>query len=288
MSRALSRSLSKSGLAIGLAICLISRGSVSASVTLIDDSFTAADNTALIGRFPAPTDSPGNAYGGNGNVSLVGGFFGTPYEADILSNTARVGGDAGLGLNLGVATPTQFILSITFNISADTENQTNNAHRGAGLGFFSSVATGSGGSSHGFNNFTGLAVDRTGSVRLIVAGANSGIATTVAGFDPSLTHTLSYLVDTTAGIGSSTYIYLDGVGVVIAAPVNTFTVARTALAGFYNSSGATEVATFDNFMVVVVPEPAALMAVIGVTLLICLHYLGTARVRSSHSAGVRQ
>src|SRR5205085_7229354 len=110
---------------------------------------------------------------------------------------------------LGVSTATQFELSITFNINGDTQTQANDAHRGAGLGFFSSVTIASGGSSHGFNNFTGLAVDRTGSVRLIVAGANSGIFTTVAGFDPSITHTLSYQVDTTSGVGTISNVLLD-------------------------------------------------------------------------------
>ena len=170
---------------------------------IIFDTFTGPDNTALIGRMPAPTDVPGTTYEGNGDVSIVGGFTGgTPYEADIQTNAARVGADAGLGLNLNISTPEQFQLSISFNISGDTQTQANNPHRGAGLGFFSSVALGSGGSSHCFNNFTGLTVDRTGSVRLIIAGADSGIFTTVAGFDPALTHTLSFVVNTTAGIGS--------------------------------------------------------------------------------------
>src|SRR5437868_3922533 len=160
-------------------------GRASASVVFFD-TFTGADNTALVGRMPSPTDVPAVSYAGNGNVSLTGGpTGGTPYEADIQSNAARIGGDAGLGLDLGVSTATQFELSITFNINGDTQTQANDAHRGAGLGVLSSVTIASGGSSHGFNNFTGLAVDRTGSVRLIVAGANSGIFTTVAGFDPS-------------------------------------------------------------------------------------------------------
>src|SRR5207249_10338147 len=170
---------------------------------IILDTFTGADNTALIGRLAAPTDSPGSAYAGNGNVSLSGGpTGGTPYEADIQSNAARIGGDAGVALNLNISTAQQFQLSITFDISGDSETQANNAHRGAGLGFFSSVTVASGGSSHGFNNFTGLAVDRAGSVRLIVAGADSGIATTVGGFDPALSHTLSFVVNTTSGVGS--------------------------------------------------------------------------------------
>ena len=174
-----------------------------ANAAIIQDTFTAPDDTGLIGRLASPTDTPGNPYSGNGNVSLVGGpTGGTPYEADIQNNAARVGGDAGLGINLGIATATQFQLAITFNINSDTETQANSPFRGAGLGFFSSMTVASGGSSHCFNNFTGLTVDRAGSVRLIVAGANSGTFTIVGGFDPSITHTLSYIVDTTAGVGS--------------------------------------------------------------------------------------
>jgi hypothetical protein len=235
----------------------------SASATLVFDTFTAPNNTALIGRLPAPTDVPGTAYGGNGNVSLVGGpTGGTPYEADIQANVARVGADAGVALNLGIASPARFDLSISFNISASTVTQANDPRRGAGLGFFSSIALGSGGSSHGFNNFTGLVVDRAGSVRLIIGGANSGIATTVPGFDPAIFHTLSYSVDTAAGIGSISNILLDGASVSLSAPADTFTVARTALGGFYNSDlDATTVASFDNFYVALVPEPSSLAAI---------------------------
>jgi len=239
------------------------------------DTFTAPNNTALIGRFPAPDDTPGVAYGGNGNVSLVGGpTGGTPYEADIQGDVARVGADAGLGLNLGISTPAQFTLTISFNVSASTVTQANDPRRGAGLGFFSSIALGSGGSSHGFNNFTGLVVDRAGSVRLIIGGANSGIATTVAGFDPSVFHTLSYSVDTTAGAGTISSILLDGTAVSLSAPANTFTIARTALGGFYYSDlNAGVVASFDDFSVAVVPEPSALM---GIGALFVLMRLGKA------------
>ncbi|MDQ6911939.1 MAG: hypothetical protein M3119_00220 [Verrucomicrobiota bacterium] len=136
---------------------------------LIYDAFTGADNTALVGRFP-PTDTLGVAYKGNGNVSLAGGITGgTPYEADIQSNAARLGADAGLGVDLTGNTAMQLQLSIMFNISGDSQTQTDDAHRGAGLGFFSSVNIASSGSSHGFNNFTGLVVDRTGSIRLFLA-----------------------------------------------------------------------------------------------------------------------
>jgi hypothetical protein len=238
---------------------------------IIDDTFTAADNTALLGRFPSPTDVPGTAYAGNGNVSTIGGpTGGTPYEADIQSNMARVGADAGIAINLNIASATQFQLSIDFNISSQTETQANNIHRGAGLGFFSSVALGSGGSAHCFNNFTGLTIDRTGSLRLIIGGADSGVFTTVAGFDSSITHTLSYQVNTAVGAGTIANILLDGSSVSLTAPLNTFTIARTVYGGFYNSSGpVTELSNYDNFMVATVPETSTLIAVAGIAAMIC-------------------
>ncbi len=240
-----------------------------AQAAFIYDTFTAADNTALIGRLPSPDDVPGNAYAGNGNVSLSGGpTGGTPYEADIQGNVARVGADAGIALNLGSPPAAHFDLSISFNISGSTVTQTNDPRRGGALGFFSSVALGSSGSSHGFNNFTGLAVDSAGSVRLVIGGANSGIATTVAGFDPSVFHTLSYSVDTTAGAGTISNILLDGASVSLSAPTNTFTAARTAMAGFYYSDlDASVVASFDDFSVAAVPEPSALR---GISILLLL------------------
>jgi hypothetical protein len=104
------------------------------------------------------------------------------------------------------------------------------------------------GSSHGVNNFTGLAVDITGGIRLIIGGADSGIFTTVAGFAPTVTHALSYQVNTAMGAGSISNIFLDGTSVTLTAPADTFTIARTVLSGFYNSDGsAATVANFDNF-----------------------------------------
>lgn len=251
-----------------------------AGAALIFDTFTAPNNTALIGRLPSPDDTPGSAYAGNGNVSLAGGpTGGSPYQADIQGNVARVGSDAGLALNLGISTPTQFELTISFNISSSTVTQAEDPHRGAALGFFSSVSLGTGGSSHGFNNFTGLVVDRTGSVRLIIGGANSGIATTVAGFDPAVFHTLSYSVDTTAGIGTISNIFLDGTSVSLSAAANTFTIARTAFAGFYNSDlDPSVVASFDNFSVTVVPEPSTLIAIVSLLVVMAIGKLRT-RVR---------
>jgi hypothetical protein len=262
-------------LAAGLVVCAffgVAFTHTASGSVIIDDTFTGSDNTALIGRLPAPTDVPGMTYSGNGNVSIVGGLTGgTPYEADIQSNAARVGADAGLGVNLNIATATQFQLSISFDISGQTETQANNAHRGAALGFFSSVSLGSGGSSHCFNNFTGLTVDRTGSVRLIIGGADSGIFTAVAGFDPAVIHTLSFQVNTAPGNGTISDILLDSASVALTAPANTFTIARTALAGFYNSDGpTTNLANFDNFSVAIVPEPSTLI-VIGFALVLCIH-----------------
>jgi hypothetical protein len=254
---------------------------VASASIIIDDTFTAPDATALIGRIPAPSDVPATTYEGNGNVSTAGGFTGgTPYEADVQSNAARVGADAGLALNLNINTPQQFQLSISFNISGDTQTQTDNAHRGAGLGFFSSVSLGSSGSSHGFNNFTGLTVDRTGSVRLIIGGTDSGIFSTVAGFDPAITHMLSFVVNTTAGVGSISNILLDSTSVSLTAPVNTFTIARTVYAGFYNSSGSdTDLATFDDFSVATVPEPSGFHVLVGATLLLCIRDFCGVRTR---------
>lgn len=258
-------------MAAGAAAMLALPQSACATV-IFSDTFTGANNTALIGRMPSPTDVPGSTYAGNGNASTVGGITnGVPaYEADIQSNTAQLGADVGVALNTGIISAAQFTLAITFNISGDTQTQANDPHRGAALGFFSSVATGTGGAFHGFNNFTGLVVDTTGSVRLIVAGANSGLATTVGGFNPAINHTLNYNVDTATGLLSN--ILLDGSTVLLIAPVNTFTLARTTLAGFYNSSlGGADIANFDDFSLATIPEPSTWLAVTSAALLLCIH-----------------
>jgi hypothetical protein len=251
------------------------------ATVIFSDTFTGPDNTALLGRMSSPIDVPGSTYAGNGNVSAVGGpTGGTPYEADLQSNRARIGSDAGVALDTGVGAPTVFDLSISFEISSAVQTQGSNARRGAGLGFFSSVAVGTGGSFHCYNNFTGLAVDNTGSVRLIVAGFDSGIATTVAGFDPGITHTLSYSVSTYAGVGSIFAILLDGTSVSLTAPVNTFTVARTALAGFYFSDGPpANLANFDDFFVATVPEPSSFAVLFGFVFAMCAGDFCLRRIR---------
>lgn len=252
------------------------------------DTFTVPNNSSLIGRLAAPNDLPATSYQGNGNVSTVGGpTGGSPYEADIQGNEARIGADAGVAMNLNISTPQQFQLSIDFNISTDTGTQANDPHRGAGLGFFSSVANAGGGSSHGFNNFTGLTVDNVGSVRLIVAGADSGIFTTIGGFNSALTHTLSFVVDTNNGLGTISSISLDGATLSLTAPVNTFTIGRATYAGFYNSSvNATDVANFDNFFVATIPEFATAPVVPCFTLLICSVAVTQRRLRRHSSLGV--
>ena len=103
-------------------------------------------------------------------------------------------------------------------------------------------------------------------MRLIIAGADSGVLTTVVGFNPSIAHGLSYQVNT-AGIGTISNIVLDSTNVTLTAPPNTFTIARTAYAGFYNSSGPpAELSNYDNFFVATVPEPSNFDAISAVVL----------------------
>src|SRR3982751_2562955 len=74
------------------AMAVIGLSKTASATIVIDDTFTGANNTALLGRLSSPTDQPGNPYAGNGNVTSLGGpTGGTPYEADIQSNKARVG-----------------------------------------------------------------------------------------------------------------------------------------------------------------------------------------------------
>jgi hypothetical protein len=227
-------------LSIRATVCLLTglltALSALSQTVIVSDSYSAANGTALAGKAPDVVNLTFNYYGRNGGN--------TSYVTSIQNGLAVLGADIGIGIALNLTNSAQITLSYLFNVSVDTGNQTLNAQRGAGLGFFSSAGTNN---AHGYYNFTGLVVDTNGSVRLLTGG-NSTAATTVAGFNISINHTLSYTVNTTNGIGTMSNILLDGSTVSLTAPANTFTIASTAYAGFYNSSGAAgDTATFGNF-----------------------------------------
>ena len=231
------------------------------AATLFYDTFTAANGTSLVGRYPSPTDVPGSAYQAtNGS-----------WESDIQNNQAVLGADIGVGVNLNNNSPTVYTISDVFNNSGDSGNHTGFALNGAALGFYNSFPAGGG---EGFNEFTGLVVDNTGYVSLDVNGTDNGPFVSATGFNATGSNSFSYTVDTSTGTISN--VLLNGNSVAITAPDGSFTPALTAYAGFFNhSTTGGNIATFDNFTVST-PEPATLglFAVGGLGLLL----LGRKRV----------
>jgi hypothetical protein len=202
---------------------------------LVSDSFDS--NTPMTDRIPDVTNLTGGKWGQNGKNGVNATW----------DKQARIGASMGDGIALvqysGAA---KLNLSVTFNLARMTGDQgAGPAVRGAGLGFFSAVSNTA---VQGSDAFTGLAVDRTGSVRLIVDGSGTSTLAMANNFNPDVDHTLSYIVDTKAGTISE--VRLDGNAVALNVPANTFTAARLAYAGFYSSGtkGDDETA-FDNFSV---------------------------------------
>ncbi len=230
---------------------LLSAAHAGAAV-IVSDTFIAANGTAINGRTPSPTDVPGTTWTQNGSF----------WSNTIQNDQASLGADMGDAIALN-ATSTQYTISDSFNISNNTS--TNTAYRGAGLGFYTSASSSS---THGFDGFTGLAVNAAGTVSLFInVSGNSPTAatsTTVSGFNDAISHTLSYSIN--AGTGLISNISLDGNAVSLNAPANTFTAANTALAGFWGNAATSGGTTLiGNFVVstAAVPEPATLSFLIA-------------------------
>lgn len=250
------------------AVCLIvvmGQSSLVHASTIISDTFDANDpstGTALVGRTPDTTDLPGTKWAQN-NYALSGYhdlIVGSP------TGSAELGADVGVGIALSPDTSTIYYISDSFSLNTDPTTAAG-AH-GAGLGFFTSVSSSA---NHGYNNFTGLAVNTDGTtstqadIVLWAAGAATSDTATLTGWTGgSADHTLSYVVNTSTGGISS--ILLDGRSITLSGGTTAFTPTATALAGIANhASGfsSNTNALFNNFVVSSspVPEPASLALV---------------------------
>jgi hypothetical protein len=179
------------------------------------------------------------------------------WEADIQNNQAVLGADIGVGAPLnGSPSGEIYTLSVTFNISQDAAgnyaDHTQFNLRGCGLGFFNSFPGG-----EGFAEFSGLVVDDNGYMSLDVNNSDTGPFVLATGFSATGANLLSYTVNTSTGTISD--VLLNGDSVAITAPAGSFTPALTTFAGFYHNSSTGGInATFGDFTVSTVPEPATL------------------------------
>jgi len=233
--------------ALVMAAVVLEAAICQAQTTIVQDSFTASDGTALVGRSP-DVDLPGSMYVAHGGA----------WERDIVGGNATLGADAGLDLSIASAgsytKPTTMTISATINLG--TVGGSDFSFRGIGLGFNSTLVDPNAyptGDALSFQHFTGLVVNPSGSVRLYGYGdyegtlvANTTVDTVIGSFaTPGGNHSVRYTVDTTTGGISN--IYLDSAAVT--APSTTlFTDAATAYAGFNaqsNSGGS--LGKVDNF-----------------------------------------
>lgn len=192
--------------ALGFASLLGATQARAVAVNIYGDTFTAADNTGLVGRAPELSMGVAGAVYGQHN----GGW-----NKDIQGNQARIGADTGVslplaGLTIGPDRPLRVSAILDLNDIAGPGSPSNmNNQRGIGLGFYTS--TGGVATANGWN---GVQLSTDG--RLIVsqqnaAGANRAgfIAEIATGVNLAAPHALSYDIDPATGDISN--IFLDGV-----------------------------------------------------------------------------
>ena len=224
----------------GLADSTVAAGiyviSTSGSI-IVQDSFTGANGTSLIGRAPDVINLPGGTY-------IVSGSTATWGVPQIQGNAAQVNSDIGalvsIASNGGYTKPTQFSISASLNPQSIYGSDT--GFRGMGLGFFSGADPG-----HGYVDCTGLALNPNGNLTLVVSG-NAGASNSYPGtWTENQWHTLSYTVNT--GTGAISNVVLDGYSETFT--TTGFTTAATAYAGFYASdaNGRNGLGLADNFTV---------------------------------------
>ena len=218
-------------------------------LTLIEDTFTADNGTALEGRAPDTTHLPG------GTWARANTYWG----CSIQGNSFQMGPDNGWTVPL--ASTGTYARPSKLRISADLEvhNMDNGSGNGGGVGLgFNSIA---GGGSNPHGNVTALRLDQGGAL-VFRRGEGGGlgdlasVAWSGPAFDPNQFYHLSYQVDTvsgnisniqvTGGAGASTADYSS----LVTAAAGYFKgdlVTYTYMWGNSGSGGAT--GFIDNFKV---------------------------------------
>lgn len=232
-------------------------GTNTQAVTIYADSYTAADGTSLLGFAPETNNGvAGATYHESDN------FWTANSDVGIYGNRAQLGADNQLNLPIdssgGFTQPPIIRVSALMNLGTTggpTDPITTGEQRGAGMGFFAApgtVATP--------DNFRGLVITTDG--RLILAqhgfggSARAGFVELVtSGLDTALDHSLSFDIDTVSGDISN--INLNGT---LQPDIDTTLFASDINeVGFFASSNAGgTLASFDDFEVTGIPEPASL------------------------------
>ncbi|MFT5474116.1 MAG: hypothetical protein ACI856_002452 [Kiritimatiellia bacterium] len=210
--------------------------SARADLTLVEDTFTDPNGTALENRAPDTVNLPGGTW-----------QRANPYwPSSIQNNTFNSGADAGwtvpLSDNAAHARPSR--LRVSADLKLNTLTDGGGGGGGWGLGF----NTVDGGSYH---TFTGLVLHQNGTLKYREEGSDKA---TVAWAGPAFVTTnfynLSYEVDTLSG--AMTNIALENSSADFSALVAAagFSTARTPFAGIYgNAGGSGQNGFIDNYKI---------------------------------------
>ncbi len=218
---------------------------------IVRDEFNGTDGTKIHGRTPNIAPAAGRTWQ---SITVK------DFPRTIASHRAKMGAIsiATLDIRGSYAKTTKISISATVNLGSVVFD--GHDYRGVYLGFESADGATVG-------DFTGLAVQRDGSLHLLVASARGGLPVMagrlesyVGEFDPTADHTLSYTIDTATGAISD--ILFDGQSK--STTTDVFTVAHTAKAAMGVYSGADNTYGYiGNFVVQSVhPDPAAAVLII--------------------------
>lgn len=226
-----------------------------AQTNIIKDTFqenTSAQsypNLEIDGVKASPTNLPGSSW------QLASGD-GT-YEAFITTATASSGDTAALknsaacfhnvaSAGLSLTSSGSYVKPAALTISADLSFGGVSPTGYCLLGFYSALPGKS--TYNPLANFTGLQLQKDGSLQLIEAGTSGANGITYMGkYDPAKPVTLSYTID--ANKGTISNITLSGSTSTYAISSSAFTSAATAFAGIGGQTDGTSWSFFNNFVV---------------------------------------
>ena len=217
--------------------------------TIGQETFTAADGTNLAGRRPDGWHCPDRSFVGFPETGSG--------DATVQSNQAHLAADYALAIDIsGPGRHDWFWVEARMNLG-DSDR--------VGVGFYSQPG------QSVTENFTGLVLDRSGQVRLLVDGAETSHTYQCGpAFDPGAFH--QFYLDVSPGVDAewqrAEFSITNGPGGYL--PASLFTQANTAYAGFFvSSSNQGAYGYVDDFSVWWIPEPAsaAILCLIGPALL---------------------
>lgn len=256
------------------------------ATTLYEDNFNYATDTNLIGQAP---ETSAAALANNRYTRIYGGGVHsiTVKSPGAATLTADIGAILALKADSDFSVPNYLNLTLSFtegDLWAGVPENTAKGiasypFAGVSLGFWSNV-------SGGDANFSGVAVDRYGNIKVSSGGILITEVDAISSLDSSTVYTLTYSVDTTSGAIAS-LVLSSGADTIYTgsfSEITAFTGDALNYVGFRSKGNApAQTSSVEYFAVTAaIPESSTVSIVIGAVLtLICIRRFGKSKANRS-------